>query len=193
MTGTPSSSRGGSLPTNVEWDENVLSIHEAADSGPLTPILFRLKTLLSGGLELSVRIASYFTSDFTTYNDNGNELFESDSLANGGDGEVRISGVPFVPQEPTFPVSLADGESVQFLAAGDPSTIIGVSNSGGVLLFNGDASGVSGFELSTAGAMILSGANVFTVTPPVPEIPAVPTAQDVTDALVALNLATQAA
>lgn len=83
---------GGSLPANVTWDENALTVHDADPNSGLLP-LFRLKTLIADGLEFVVRVTAYFTGAVTTYNDNGDELLESDPLANGGTGEVRIHGV----------------------------------------------------------------------------------------------------
>lgn len=114
---------GGSLPTNVEWDEDALTVHEASDSGPFTPNLFQLKTLLSGGLQLSVKVAAFFTDAFTTYNENGDPLLESDPLANGGDGEVRISGFPFSPSTPNLAAVIAAGNTADNAIAGvtDPT------------------------------------------------------------------------
>jgi hypothetical protein len=130
------------------------------------------------------------------------------SFAVNGDldmGSQAITGLqaPTTDSEPATKSyvdrrTLAADESVQYIAAQDADTQIVLQNTGGVLSLSGfDDTHTQTFQLTSGGALYLADgagglASVFVLTS-VPVIPAIPTPQDIVDALVTLGLVTQAA
>lgn len=104
---------GGSLPNNwTASEDGSVTVNDGAEEGGTDYFILTASEMET--FSKFLRVYNLLTLDdapMVATNDNGDTLFEIDPAANGGDGEVSVSGVPFSSAAPTLAAVIAAGNT----------------------------------------------------------------------------------